>query len=351
MLAVVVTSLLTVAACGGSDDDSRSGSATTDATTRTTVEAASTATGASDPVPSPGCGTSTAAPVTEERRTVDVGGTERDYLLTVPAQHDGTTPLPLVLDIHGLAEGATVHTKMSGFSARAQQEGFVVAFPNGLGSPPRWDVDVTDPANPDIAYIDQLLAQVGAQQCIDTSRVYATGLSMGAWFSSALACTRSDKFAAIAPVAGVQYQDGCTPERAVPVRAFHGTADPILLFNGGIGDLTGLMGGTTTADQMTVPPADIDGAGYPAAVRSWADHNGCGATPKDTRLTPEILHRVYPCPDGADVEFYVMEGGGHSWPGSAFSQAIGKIVGPTNMDLDATELSWEFLSQFHLPST
>ncbi|HYO19312.1 MAG TPA: PHB depolymerase family esterase, partial [Dermatophilaceae bacterium] len=343
-----LTLVLIAAACGGSDDSGGSETTTTVRSTSSTGEEATT--GPAEPVRSSGCGSSTTAAATEEKRSVDVAGTERDYLLTTPAQHDGTTPLPLVLDIHGLAEGSTVHSRMTGYSALAQQEGFVAAFPNGLGTPQRWDVDVTDPANPDLAYIDQLLDRVGQELCIDTSRVYATGLSMGGWFTSTLGCTRSDRIAAIAPVSGVLYQDGCRPERPVPVRTFHGTADPILLFNGGIGQLTGLMTGATTADQLTLAPADINGAGYPAAVRSWAEHNECTPTPKETRPSAGVLLRVYSCPDGADVEFSIIEGGGHSWPGSAFSQSIEKIVGPTNMDLDATRLTWDFMSQFHLPA-
>lgn len=258
--------------------------------------------------------------------------------------------MPLVLDLHGYSEGATVHSRMTGYSALAQQERFVVAFPDGLGSPPQWNVNIKDPTNADLAFVDALMARLGNDLCIDTARVYATGLSMGAWFSSALACTRADKIAAIAPVAGIQYQEGCRPARAVPVVAFHGTADPILYFNGGIGDLRSLMSGATTADAVTVPPADVNGAGYPANVRAWAKRNGCGPTPEDTKVTAQITRRVYPCPKGADVEFYVIDGGGHSWPGSAFSRSIAKIIGPTNMDLDATRVSWNFLKRFRLPT-
>ena len=71
--------------------------------------------------------------------------------------------------------------------------------------------------------------------------------------------------------------------------------------------------------------------------------------PADTRPVPDVLLRTYECPEDGPVDFYVVEGGGHSWPGSAFSEAIVSIVGPTNMELQASELIWDFLSRYRLP--
>ena len=86
--------------------------------------------------------------------------------------------------------------------------------------------------------------------------------------------------------------------------------------------------------------------GYPATVAAWAERNGCGPEPTDTEVTSEVVHRVYDCPAGADVEFYIVLGGGHSWPSSEFSESIGDIVGKTTFDIDATRDAWAFLSQF-----
>lgn len=58
-----------------------------------------------------------------------VGDVDRAYLLTMPAGTTAPTPLPLVVDIHGMAEGADVHVKMSGFAALGKAEGFITVFP------------------------------------------------------------------------------------------------------------------------------------------------------------------------------------------------------------------------------
>jgi polyhydroxybutyrate depolymerase len=157
----------------------------------------------------------------------------------------------------------------------------------------------------------------------------------------------ADRFAAVAPVAGLQAPEGCDPSRPMPVISYHGTADPILKFNGGV-DLGSISGGGDGAPTTTLPP-DLDGPGYPANVAAWAARNGCDPEPSDTELTETVIHRVYDCPADAAVELYIVVGGGHAWPGSEFSAGIGDVVGPTTMDIDATELSWAFFQRFQLP--
>lgn len=70
----------------------------------------------------------------------------------------------------------------------------------------------------------------------------------------------------------------------------------------------------------------------------------------DQDVSDEVILRTYDCPTGADAEFYIIQGGGHSWPGSDFSATIESVVGYTTFDIDATELSWSFMSQFALPT-
>lgn len=348
--ALTATALaLGVAAC--SDDGAPAADVETGGEASTTTEAGShgsdsTQVDEAEPVPSAGCGSSEVAAVSEEQRTLAVGDLERRYLLTVPGAHDGEQPLPIVFDFHGLMEGAEIHAGMSQYSALAEEEGFVAVFPNGTGEPVRWNANPNADPNIDIEFFDAMVEQLGNELCIDTSRVYSTGLSNGAMFTSALICSRGEVLAAAAPVAGIDFFDGCEPSRAVPVVAFHGTEDPILLFNGGVdlGMIPGMDDGEGSTN--TSRPVDLNGEGYPAEVAAFAESNGCAPEPTDTEVTAEVIHRVYDCPDGADVEFFIVVGGGHSWPGSEFSESIGDVVGYTTFDIDATREAWEFMSRF-----
>ena len=298
--------------------------------------------------PSAGCGTSTVRAADAAHKTVQVDGQTREYLLTTPPAHDDKTPLPLVLDFHGLAEGAEVQTHMSNMGALAQKEGFVVAFPQGQGQLVHWDLGAPPKPHPDLDFVSQLLDQLKADLCIDTSRVYASGLSYGAFMTSLVACEFSKKFAAVAPVAGVAAYPGCATKPPVPMIAFHGTKDPILGFNGGIGSIAGFTPPPPAGATTTTQPAQLDGPGYPANVAAWAERNGCDDTPTDTKIARDVVHRVYHCPVGQDVEFYIILGGGHAWPGSKFSQQIASVVGRTTMSIDATKLIWKFFQRFQL---
>jgi polyhydroxybutyrate depolymerase len=354
LLAAVLTALLVLGACSDdgedaatedveADDTAADDGDTDDPGTTTTVVTAG------EPVASAGCGASDTGAVLQERRELgpDAEGTDRWYLLTTPEEHDGETPLPVVIDYHGILEGAELHSTISGIAELAQAEGFVGVIPNGSGSPVRWDI-TTDETNVDVAFTNELLDTLQAELCVDTSRIYAIGLSNGALFSSVLACQLDDRIAAFSMVSGISDPDPCEPGRPVPVVAFHGTADPILRFNA-----TALpdIDPDSTAPATTTPPADLNGDGYPANVAAWAERNGCEPEPADTDVTERVIHRVYECPSAGPVEFYILEGGGHDWPGNELT-GLEQGIDPSNpvLDIDASELSWEFFQRFSLPS-
>jgi polyhydroxybutyrate depolymerase len=85
----------------------------------------------------------------------------------------------------------------------------------------------------DITYLGNLLTHVEGSLCVDERRVFVTGLSMGSFTTSAIACEMAGRIAAVAPVAGLQAFPWCKPARAVPVVAFQGTADPYVSYIGG----------------------------------------------------------------------------------------------------------------------
>lgn len=366
-VAAFATLSLLGAACSSSDDtaatgpdgntasNNADGGAATNEGTDTSGDA-TTGDGelAAAPLPSAGCGVSEVAAVANERREVDVAdtnsGDNRWYLLNTPDAHDGTTPLPLVVSFHGLSEGAEVHAVHSNLAATGNAEGFVVAFPNGTGSPVRWNVlptddDVETDTTNDLALVDAMLDDLATELCIDLSAVYATGLSNGGGMSSYMACERADRFAAVAPIAGLRPPIRCDSTATTPILSVHGTADPILLYNGGIADIASVL---TGGEIGPPPPAEIDGSGYPASARAWAGHNGCEPDPEIATIGDDVEHWVFDCPEGNDVEFFVVVDGGHTWPGSDFSVSIEQIAGPTTFTIDANDTMWEFFSRHRL---
>jgi polyhydroxybutyrate depolymerase len=58
--------------------------------------------------------------------------------------------------------------------------------------------------------------------------------------------------------------------------------------------------------------------------------------------------RSYRCPPGVAVEFYIVLGGGHAWPGSQVSASLKAITGPSTFEIDATDIIWKFFQRFRL---
>ena len=56
-----------------------------------------------------------------------------------------------------------------------------------------------------------------------------------------------------------------------------------------------------------------------------------------------IKKRVYgPGKDGAEVVLYIVENGGHTWPGMDTTLPI---LGKTTMNISANDLMWEFFKK------
>ena len=166
-------------------------------------------------------------------------GQHRTYLLYVPASYDPATPMPLVISMHGFAEWPAHQMQISGWNKLADEYGFIVVYPSGSGFPRRWLASgrVGDSSDPmlDVIFISDLIDELKRQYNIEPARVYANGLSNGGGMSFLLGCKLSDRITAVGSVSGAYLfpLDGCKPSRPVPMIAFHGTADPIVPYQGG----------------------------------------------------------------------------------------------------------------------
>jgi polyhydroxybutyrate depolymerase len=335
----VLACAVAIASCSASSDHSdpqtppASGAGTSPATT--TSAAAST-----EPVASAGCASTTPAPT--DTATFSADGRKGTYLIGVPPAAAAGTPRPVVFNLHGLGENPQIQEMASAVAAFGKTHGFVTITP-ALTEPgtPRWDFNQ---GSADLAWIGDLITEVERTQCVDERRVFFTGLSMGAFTTSSVACVFADRVAAVAPVAGVQAPEWCQPSRAVPVIAFHGTKDPYVGFDGG-----GLSGGavlpgvdkngmvTGTGEKLVQPSTQP----VPQIVAAWAARNKC-TSPTDTSVAADVKLTAYACPAGADVELYAVQGGGHTWPGGPKDALPENLVGKTTQSISANELMWAF---------
>jgi polyhydroxybutyrate depolymerase len=232
--------------------------------------------------------------------TISVGGHNRTYRLYKPKGLPASAPLVVMLH-GGFGNGAQAE-RSYGWDGLADSSKVIVAYPDGLnrawnvngggccGRPAKEGVD-------DVGFITAAVADIERNVSIDTSRVYATGMSNGAIMSLTLACETAI-FASIGPVAGTQLNQ-CRSPHPASVMHIHGTADRLIPYNGGRG----------------AGVAHINGPSAPDVDAFWRNVNHCGA-PADT-MSGKVTTSTAGCPENRSVVLITVAGGGHQWPGFA----------------------------------
>lgn len=269
---------------------------------------------------------------------IETSGQNRKYLLYVPDTYNPAEPTPLVISIHGFAEWPAHQMQISHWNKLADEYGFIVVYPSGSGFPKRWrsngQVDPGDDPMVDVVFISDLIDTLEQQYNIDKMRIYANGLSNGGGMSFLLACKLSGRIAAIGGVSGAYLfpSEDCQPERPVPLVAFHGTRDPIVPYGGG------------SSSHFDIPFPKI-----PEWIEMFAGRNGCAVPPVTLPGQGDVSAVKYSsCDQNAEVLFYTIDGGGHSWPGGEPLPVF--IVGYTTQAIDATAVMWEFFQQHPYPA-
>ena len=324
---------LVLAACGGVN-------ATPDAPMVPAVDAPVSAQDApiGDTDPSAGCGLSAgpyAAGTTTEGEVMHDGMT-RTFRVHVPAGYEGTAALPLVLMFHGGGGTARQFEEASsGMNPVADRENFIAVYPDGTGRIQTWNGGgccggaVTNNVD-DVGFTEAMLDHLESTLCIDRHRVFASGMSNGGIMSHRLACELSDRFAAIAPVAGTEMSPTCTPTRPVALMHIHGTDDGHVPFEGGMG----------------CGPAGVAFNSVPATMERRRTINGCASTTSRVLTEGDGTCEAYADCD-ADAVLCSVAGGGHNWPGGA--PPAGLIDCPGNggqsTTFIASEVIWRFFAE------
>lgn len=279
----------------------------------------------------------------DHTRTLLMGEQQRTFLVHVPKDYDPVQPTPVVLALHGAAMNGSMMVWFSGLNKTSDEAGFIVVYPSGTGAGTflTWNSGgfkgiMAEGRPDDVAFIGQLLDELGAVVKIDEKRIYACGMSNGGMMCYRLAAELSDRIAAIAPVAGTIAIDESKPKRPVPVIHFHGSKDYIVPFE--------------IAKSKT--PAFMKLKGVEDSIQTWVKLNGCEEKPTTDTLSKDgdemnVTRTTYARGmDGAEVVLIVIEDGGHTWPGQ---QPPVAFIGKSVKNISANDLMWEFFKKHKLP--
>ncbi len=273
-----------------------------------------------------GGGTAPAPPPAVQNDSLIIDGVPRTYRVFVPPTLDRGRPAPLVLVLHGGANTAQDAVRITSFDKQASLGEFIVAYPEGTrtewnagsccGSAPERNPD-------DVGFLTQMLDRLQRDYAVDPERVFVTGASNGAMMAYRFACERADRVRAVASVAGAVRAAACQPSRPVSVLEIHGTADPLLPYEGGKPD-------AVEAAAAMYPST-------PAMIQRWAEIDSC-PPPQPPKVTGAVTTQLWQgCANDTTVSLITVQGGGHIW----FTPELG---GP-NGALDATSTIWRFFSE------
>jgi polyhydroxybutyrate depolymerase len=324
----------------------------------------------------------------ETKETVTVDDVDRTFMLRLPKGYDPQHSYPVVILLHGMNLDADDMERLTRFDELADKDGIITVYPFALHG--RWNVGVrpqeqsntgmgprhrryggypgggggypgggypgqggqqqpssSEPSEDrrpapadDIGFFNQMLDQLNSKFPIDSSRIYAAGLSEGGFMSLRLGCAMSDRIAAVAAIGATMPKTMiCLPSRPVPLVMIDGTSDPVVPYGGGTEHNLNLS--TLSADD---------------SAKAWAKIDRCGEKPENSKIAAkeksgmETKVETYGgCHENAQVILYSVKGAGNTWPGGE-QYEVEKTIGKTSQDLNADETIWTFLSTQKLPS-
>jgi len=287
-------------------------------------------------------------PPQHSRLVIQTSHGDRECVIHAPQGSDLSKPSPLVIMLHGFGGTALNAADETGWSAKSDQEKFIIAYAEG-SRPDRYS-----PANfrknpqgwndgsgrfhagekniDDVAYIDALIGEIAQRYRVDSKRIFVTGFSNGASMTFRIGAELSHRVAAIAPVSGTCWLEKIQPVQPLSVCYITGTADSLNPLNGGYPKLA--LGGK-----------EQGGKAKPAVqtfIAQWVRALQCPESPNIDESSKGVRKQVHGDPsDPSQVVCITVEGLGHHWAGGE-SQAPNILVGRNTNKLNATDAIWEF---------
>ena len=296
----------------------------------------------------------------------------RYYDVYVPPSCAGKSAVPLLVELHGLGGNKTVERENRWWRAIADSEGIIVAYPLGRygtggpppegfnhvpGKPPQaWDVggpswnariccgSAAEIGVDDVGFIRAMVSAISAGAKVDTTRIYATGVSNGGAMAHRLGCEAADRFAAVAPVAfplnfypvGTAVPNpACDPGRPLPIIMFLGLTDGIVPYAGGtLGPIE--------------PNVTVESAA--TSFKYYRDINRCAGTKPDRTMRSgnSMCEAYVNCGAGAEVTLCSIRSNA---PGNPVIPGTAGHFLYLNPDVNIARLAWDFLSRFSSPDT
>ncbi len=311
-------------------------------------------------------------PPGDHARELFFGPNRRSYWVHVPEGYDGST-WPLVMVLHAGRINGRQMMDFCGLNAAADRHRFLLVYPEGTGRDPlslTWNAgrccgEAQAADTDDVGFLERLLAKLPRWLPYDPSRVYAIGASNGGMMAQRLATEQPELLRAVASISGplelttpndTSIGEEFLSAKPVPFLYCHGTKDEFIPFEGGTGPKSMAALNFRSVEQT---------------IAAWVKRNRCQPEPEQTLLTaqvedgtqvtcsiyrPQAHQPKLPQVEagqtgdeqtGAEVFFFTIVGGGHTWPGQ--QPRPGSPMGVSTQNLDGNAAIWEFFCRASEP--
>jgi polyhydroxybutyrate depolymerase len=231
----------------------------------------------------------------------------------------------LLVCLHPKGSNGRSFANVTQFAELADEKHFACVFPNAIRG--EWNMLASARKPDDMTFLYDLITQLSSTYP-SIQHVALVGYSNGAQMASAYALAHPQDVEALITCSGgfinPMLRSLGTPSQPMNVLSFWGTADDIYPYAPGAYGL----GATENFQIWSMTNGTTDDSGS-----ALID----GKTNVELRIASDGTN-------GTRVWLYTLVDGGHTWPGSQ-QTALESVLGPTNMEISATEIVWEFLSQ------
>jgi polyhydroxybutyrate depolymerase len=272
----------------------------------------------------------------DSNHTITSSGQSRTFIVHLPTNYTGSSPLPVIFDFHPLGGTGSSQEQASGWGKKCDSVGCIAVFPNSGPSDNSWNVgyccdNAQSQKVDDVQFTRDMIKFLEANSCVDPKRIYASGCSNGGGMSYMLACNAADVIAAVAPV-DFRCITGAQPANASSLTATNNTAcvcnlpRPISVTEFEEGQDMSIVpynGGKTVVSADCPPGGSCAAFNFPsAAVNSatWANFDTCTGSPT-TNANNSICQTYTSCAGNSEVTLCTAASANHCG-----SYGVAKIV-------------------------
>ena len=287
----------------------------------------------------------------------------RNYKLWVPTNYSGSTPVPLVMMLHGCTQNPDDFAAGTQMNTLADANTFLVVYPEQPSSANasncwNWfEIAHQSRGAGEPAILALIVQQIESSYRVNPKRVYVAGMSAGAAMTVILGATYPDIFAAIGVHSGLEYKAGTDLtsglaaqqlggpdpnqqgglaylamgkfERRMPAIVFHGTLDLTVQ----------VVNGNQVLSQWAQTNDYIDDSVDNQSVNDTPDQTTTGTVPNGYSYTTTFYNDARGRPL---MQKWIVNDMRHAWSGGSSAGSYTDSKGP-----NASQIMWDFFRQYH----